>query len=149
MVEHIIETFTNSDTKTKEDRFSVDVECILTEIFKKQDAFQVTNGLDVPICDLASAIMCEGGELWDISGGKWWKKYLEGKDVRGRLHYDEPQDYLWEVEKRNKPKILDESIDLLHFLVATWLKLKVNPKDVFIAYSRKMDVNIKRQNDGY
>lgn len=121
----------------------------LDEILSVQRQFQLDNQLDPPICDLASAIMCEGGELWSISGGKWWKRYLTDTRVpRGRLVGDE-ENYLGRVEYQNKEKIKDESIDILHFLLATWLRLGMSANDIVDSYLKKMGVNIKRQNNGY
>ena len=84
MVEHIGDVYTNVEVKN--DRFSNELDCKLEDMFIIQANFQKMNKLDVPVCDLASAIMCEGGELWSVSGGKWWKKYIENIPVRGRLN---------------------------------------------------------------
>ena len=114
-----------------------------------QQEFQESNGLDIPVCDEASAIMCEGGELWAISGGKWWKKYIKDSDVRGRMKSDDAQVYLYMVEMNNRNKIIEESIDIWHFLMAVWIRLNLSPEEIFKRYKEKMEVNKNRQREGY
>ena len=147
MVEHGCDVYTNAEIK--EDRFSPDTDNMLRDMFIIQNNFQKMNKLDVPVCDLASAIMTEGGELWSASGGKWWKKYLEGEDIRGRLYEELQPKYLEDVEEQNKQEIIVESIDLLHFLLAVWLRLGVSAEEVYYEYIHKMSINFKRQEEGY
>jgi len=119
------------------------------EMLRIQREFQESNKLDIPVCDEASAIMCEGGELWAISGGKWWKKYIKDSDVRGRMKSDDAQVYLYMVEMNNRNKIIEESIDIWHFLMAVWIRLNLSPEEIFKRYKEKMEVNKNRQREGY
>ena len=119
-----------------------------------QREFQDSTGLKPSVQELASAIMTEGGELWSISGGKWWKNYLKDDSPtpnkpRGALSLKVKKWYLDTVEDENFNKILEESIDILHFLLCVWIKLDVTPQHIFKEYCKQMDVNKTRQENNY
>ncbi len=123
---------------------------ILTNILSTQEYFQKKYNYNVPVHMWASAMMTESGELWAISGGKWWKKYLTDLDTWGHFQEKEEIDsYLRLLEKQNKDKILEESIDVFHFLLGCWLRLGLTAKDIYEAYNKKMGVNINRQKTNY
>lgn len=122
---------------------------MLLEMMNKQFAFQTENQYDPRIHEVASAIMSEGGELWAIAGGKWWKEYLKKQGTSGHYNRINADSYIKMVEKENHDKIFEESIDVLHFLLTVWIQLKVTPQEVFDKYIGKMDVNKKRQKDHY
>ena len=121
----------------------------LMEMMNAQFAFQTENDYDPPIHEVASAIMSEGGELWSISGGKWWKEYLKKQGTSGHLNRMNAFSYMKKVEQVNHDKIVEESIDVLHFLLTVWIQAKVTPQQVFDAYMGKMEVNKKRQKEHY
>jgi len=122
---------------------------ILSEILHIQKSFQIKNSYKPYIHDLASAIMAEGGELWAIAGGKWWKEYLKYRDTWGHLSPIYLHKYIKDTEHENRAKIIEESIDVLHFLLAVWVELGLTSEDVFLEYKRKMGINQERQDTNY
>lgn len=76
------------------------------------------------ISSLASAIACESMEIWALSG-KWWYKN-QATDIE---------------------KAKEESIDIFHFLLGLWLKLKMNEVEIADLYKKKMILNIQRQSE--
>jgi len=121
----------------------------LDELLAIQKSFQIKNSYDPFIFQTSSAIMSEGGELWSISGGKWWKEYMEGRGTWGHLSPIFITRHIKDIELQNKAKILIESIDVLHFLLIVWLTLGLTSEEVFEAYKAKMGVNQKRQDEHY
>ena len=123
---------------------------MLREMLDIQKGFQIKNDYNEPIHLLASAIMTEAGELWAISGGKWWKKYLKDYDFTfGHLQSIYREKFFRDVEKQNRAKIIEESIDVLHFLLCVWVRLGLKAEEVFESYKAKMGVNQERQNTNY
>jgi hypothetical protein len=121
----------------------------LDELLTIQKSFQVKNQYEPFIFQTSSAIMAEGGELWAIAGGKWWKEYLEGRGTWGHLSPMFVTNYIRGIEKKNRAKIIEESIDVLHFLLIVWVTLGLKPDEVFEAYKNKMGINQKRQETNY
>jgi hypothetical protein len=121
----------------------------LEELLSIQKSFQIKNSYDPAIFEIASAIASEGTELWAISGGKWWKEYLKGRDTLGHLSPIYVPRYIRDIEKELRQKIIEESIDVLHFLLIVWLRLNLNASEVLEAYKVKMGVNQKRQDEHY
>lgn len=121
---------------------------LLQEMLKIQKGFQDKYGYKDPLIHNAcSALMSEGGETWAASGGKWWKQYIEG--AWGMMGEEDARKYILSVELRNRDKIIEESIDILHFLLIIWLRLGLTADSIFKAYTEKMGVNMKRQEEGY
>jgi hypothetical protein len=122
----------------------------LQEMLDIQKSFQIKYNYKPHIHNLSSAIMAEGGELWAISGGKWWKKYHdENRDTWGHLNSIYVDHHIDKIEQINRAKILEESIDIWHFLLTVWWKLGLTAEDVFNAYTAKMGVNHNRQDTNY
>lgn len=120
--------------------------------------------------DISSAIASEAMEVWHDTDGRWWKeepeyycrkcdKLLTRKDV-----YIYPQDdfnkdtYCLRCNAALlegtglitiKEHLIEESADILHFLLIFWLKLGLTEEEIFNAYLDKMGVNIDRQEKGY
>lgn len=122
---------------------------MLIKMMNMQFGFQTENNYDPLIFEVASCIMSEGGELWAIAGGKWWKEYLKGEGTWGKLNRYQAQEYIKQVETVNHDKIIEESIDVLHFLLTVWIQAKITPQQVFEEYSKKMAVNKHRQKTNY
>lgn len=123
-------------------------------MYDAQKIFQERNGYSPKIHELASALMCESGELWSIAGGKWWKKYLDtiiyphawGEKILKKVYIDY---YIKNIELKNRAKILEESIDILHFLLAVWINIDASIKEVYEAYRKKNTINQQRQDTNY
>lgn len=98
----------------------------LEELFRLQMRFQQNFGFWPELYKIISAMMAESGELWGKSGGKWWKKHNSTKEEQ-----------------------VDELVDILHFFLMACLELKMTPQELFDAYVKKLDVNYKRQKEGY
>lgn len=123
---------------------------VLQEMLDIQLDFQNKYKYNPPIHSRASAIMAEAGELWAISGGKWWKKYIQDAESWGHLQTVEAIDqYLETLENQNKDKIVEESIDVWHFLLTVWNRLGLSAEDVYKEYTKKMGVNHDRQDTNY
>jgi len=98
----------------------------LEEMLKLQKSFQEKFGFNPPLHLIASAIMAEAGELWEASEGKWWSKKKHVNDTR-----------------------LEELVDILHFFLAYCVRIDVSAKELFERYAQKLEVNYKRQFEGY
>ena len=73
------------------------------------------------------AMSQEIAELTDSVPWKWWAKYQKFDEQNARV----------------------EVVDLFHFLISLAQVLGMSAEDVFNAYSRKNEVNFKRQETGY
>jgi len=90
---------------------------------KFQFRFRFTKvGLD----KIASAIMAEGGELWEKGKGKWWSKKTHPREEK-----------------------VEEMIDILHFFLIGCLELGITPQELLDEYSKKLAENYRRQKRGY
>ena len=73
------------------------------------------------------AMSQELAELTDSVPWKWWAKYQAFDEQNARV----------------------EVVDLFHFLISTAQVLGLSADDVFQAYVKKNEVNLKRQESGY
>ena len=109
----------------------------LEEIFRLQESLNLRIGVDTKTLDEAGkaqwilnytrAMSQEMAELIDSVPWKWWAKYQKFDEQNARV----------------------EIIDLFHFLISMAQVLGMTPDDVFAAYQRKNEVNVKRQETGY
>lgn len=102
-------------------------------LFQMQKKFQNKYGWKIPLYVVASALMCEGGELWKISrekrlkySGKWWSK-----------------------KEYSREQKVGELIDILHFFLIACLELSMTPQELLDEYSKKIAENYRRQIRGY
>ncbi len=73
------------------------------------------------------AMSQEIAELTDSVPWKWWAKYQKFDEQNARV----------------------EVVDLFHFLISLAQVLGMSADDVFNAYTKKNEVNFKRQENGY
>jgi dimeric dUTPase (all-alpha-NTP-PPase superfamily) len=79
------------------------------------------------ILNYCRAMSQELAELTDSVPWKWWAKYQNFDEQNARV----------------------EVVDLLHFLISMAQVLGMGADDVFRAYVKKNEVNLKRQDSGY
>lgn len=79
------------------------------------------------ISQLCIAIIHEAVELQRLTNWKWWKQPIQ---------FD-------------KYKAQEELVDIQHFVTSAAIKLTMNSERYFNTYSQKMEVNHKRQEEGY
>ena len=79
------------------------------------------------ILNYCRAMSQEIAELTDSVPWKWWAKYQKFDEQNARV----------------------EVVDLFHFLISLAQVLGMSADDVFNAYCRKNEVNLKRQDTGY
>jgi dimeric dUTPase (all-alpha-NTP-PPase superfamily) len=109
----------------------------LRELFRMQAALNRRIGVDTSSMDDAEktrwilnycrAMSQELAELTDSVPWKWWAKYQKFDEQNARV----------------------EVVDLLHFLVSMAQVLGMSADDVFQAYVKKNEVNLRRQDTGY
>ncbi|MEP6669179.1 MAG: dUTPase [Chthoniobacter sp.] len=109
----------------------------LQEIFDLQKQLNQRIGVDTDqmddterqkwILNYARAMSQEVAELTDSVPWKWWAKYQNFDKQNARV----------------------EVVDMLHFLVSMAQVLGMSSSDLHEAYTRKHQVNVKRQDDGY
>lgn len=109
----------------------------LRELFRMQAALNRRIGVDTSAMDEAEktrwilnycrAMSQELAELTDSVPWKWWAKYQKFDEQNARV----------------------EVVDLLHFLVSLAQVLGMTADDVFQAYLKKNEVNLRRQDTGY
>jgi dimeric dUTPase (all-alpha-NTP-PPase superfamily) len=109
----------------------------LGELFRMQRALNErigvrTDGLSTEdktkwLLNYCRAMSQEIAELTDSVPWKWWAKYQKFDEQNARV----------------------EVVDLFHFLISLAQVLGMSAEDVFNAYSRKNEVNFKRQETGY
>jgi dimeric dUTPase (all-alpha-NTP-PPase superfamily) len=109
----------------------------LEEIFRLQESLNKRIGVDTTslsdeekakwILNYTRAMNQEIAELIDSVPWKWWAKYQKFDEQNARV----------------------EVVDLFHFLVSMAQVLGMTPEDIFAAYQRKNEVNLKRQETGY
>lgn len=107
------------------------------ELFRMQAALNRRIGVDTSAMDDAEktrwilnycrAMSQELAELTDSVPWKWWAKYQKFDEQNARV----------------------EVVDLLHFLVSMAQVLGMSADDVFQAYVKKNEVNLRRQDTGY
>lgn len=109
----------------------------LRELFRMQRALNLRIGVDTGTMDEAEktkwilnycrAMGQELAELTDSVPWKWWAKYQKFDEQNARV----------------------EVVDLLHFLISMAQVLGMSADDVFAAYVKKNEVNLRRQDSGY
>lgn len=109
----------------------------LEEIFRMQSALNQRIGVSLPpptdeekakwILNYTRAMQQEMAELVDSVPWKWWAKYQKFDEQNARV----------------------EVVDCLHFLISMAQVLGMSADDVFAAYLKKNEVNLKRQDSGY
>lgn len=109
----------------------------LRELFRMQEALNRRIGVNTADMDEAQktewvlnycrAMGQEIAELTDSVPWKWWAKYQKFDEQNARV----------------------EVVDLFHFLISLAQVLGMSADDVFAAYLKKNEVNLKRQEDGY
>lgn len=77
---------------------------------------------------LCTAIIHEAVELQRLTNWKWWKQ---------------------PVNRFDEPAAKEELIDIFHFVIHTALVLGLTPDDFLRVYEQKMQINKKRQAQGY
>ena len=71
---------------------------------------------------------------------------LEMKSELGYMYNDEEK---WWKAKINSARVRSEFIDIFHVVLQMAIELDLSADDIFDAYIKKMDINIKRQDYGY
>ena len=109
----------------------------LEEIFRLQVQLNKRIGVDTTnmtdgqrqqwVLNYCRAMTQEIAELTDSVPWKWWAKYQKLDEQNARV----------------------EVVDLFHFLISLAQVLGMSADDVFKAYVRKNEVNLKRQETGY
>ncbi len=109
----------------------------LRELFRMQAALNRRIGVDTSAMDEAEktrwilnycrAMTQEIAELTDSVPWKWWAKYQKFDEQNARV----------------------EVVDLFHFLVSLAQVLGMSADDLFNAYVKKNEVNLRRQESGY
>lgn len=79
------------------------------------------------VLNYCRAMSQELAELTDSVPWKWWAKYQKFDEQNARV----------------------EVVDLFHFLISLAQVLGMSAEDVFEAYVKKNEVNLKRQETGY
>jgi dimeric dUTPase (all-alpha-NTP-PPase superfamily) len=109
----------------------------LRELFRMQQALNERIGVRTEgmseadkikwLLNYCRAMSQEIAELTDSVPWKWWAKYQKFDEQNARV----------------------EVVDLFHFLISMAQVLGMSADDVFNAYTRKNEVNLKRQDTGY
>ena len=109
----------------------------LRELFRMQRALNERIGVHTDamsqaeqtkwVLNYCRAMSQEMAELTDSVPWKWWAKYQKFDVQNARV----------------------EVVDLFHFLISTAQVLGMSADDVFNAYVKKNEVNLKRQEAGY
>ena len=109
----------------------------LRELFRMQHALNQRIGVNTDamsdeekarwILNYCRAMTQEIAELTDSVPWKWWAKYQKFDEQNARV----------------------EVVDLFHFLISAAQVLGMSADDVFNAYVKKNEVNLKRQEAGY
>jgi len=109
----------------------------LCELFRMQKLLNErigvkTDGMSEPekvkwILNYCRAMTQEIAELTDSVPWKWWAKYQKFDEQNARV----------------------EVVDLFHFLISMAQVLGMTADDVFNAYRKKNEVNLRRQESGY
>ena len=109
----------------------------LRELFRMQEALNtrigvITDGMSEAeqtkwVLNYCRAMSQELAELTDSVPWKWWAKYQQFDAQNARV----------------------EVVDMLHFLISLAQVLGLSADDVFAAYVKKNEVNLRRQDSGY
>src|ERR1035437_1925760 len=109
----------------------------LCELFRMQKALNERSGVKTDgmsdeektkwLLNYTRAMQQEMAELTDSVPWKWWAKH----------------------QKVDEPNARGEVVSLFHFLISMAQVLGMSGDDVFAAYVKKNEVNLKRQDSGY
>jgi dimeric dUTPase (all-alpha-NTP-PPase superfamily) len=109
----------------------------LRELFRMQQSLNQRIGVNTDgmsdevktqwVLNYCRAMSQEIAELTDSVPWKWWAKYQKFDEQNARV----------------------EVVDLFHFLISLAQVLGMSADDVFNAYVKKNEVNLKRQETGY
>ena len=109
----------------------------LRDLFRMQEALNtrigvITDGMSEAeqtkwVLNYCRAMSQELAELTDSVPWKWWAKYQQFDSQNARV----------------------EVVDMLHFLISLAQVLGLSADDVFAAYVKKNEVNLRRQDSGY
>lgn len=109
----------------------------LRELFRMQKALNARIGVETDgmseaektrwVLNYCRAMGQEIAELTDSVPWKWWAKYQTFDEQNARV----------------------EVVDLFHFLISLAQVLGMSADDVFAAYVKKNEVNLRRQETGY
>ncbi len=109
----------------------------LEELFRLQEQLNKRIGVDTRnmtdserqewVLNYCRAMSQELAELTDSVPWKWWAKYQTFDKQNARV----------------------EVIDLLHFLISLAQVLEMDADDFYRAYTKKHEVNVSRQDNGY
>jgi dimeric dUTPase (all-alpha-NTP-PPase superfamily) len=109
----------------------------LQELFRMQKALNTRIGVQTDgmsdedktkwILNYCRAMSQELAELTDSVPWKWWAKYQKFDEQNARV----------------------EVVDLFHFLISMAQVLGMSADDVYQAYLKKNEVNLRRQDTGY
>jgi dimeric dUTPase (all-alpha-NTP-PPase superfamily) len=109
----------------------------LEEIFQMQETLNKRIGVETAgmteeekikwTLNYLRAMQQEMAELTDSVPWKWWAKYQKFDEQNARV----------------------EVVDCLHFLISMAQVLGMSADEVFAAYVKKNEVNLKRQDSGY
>ena len=118
-------------------RFIASMADKLEEIFRMQETLNKRIGVETAgmseeekikwTLNYLRAMQQEMAELTDSVPWKWWAKYQKFDEQNARV----------------------EVVDCLHFLISMAQVLGMSADDVFAAYVKKNEVNLKRQDSGY
>ncbi len=126
---------------------------LLKGMLTKQEYFRNVYRYTPRLKDIAMAIAAEAMELWEGSGGKWWKSYEDGNgeflERWGKLTVNEAETVLKQIELINEEHNKEEIIDLLHFVLEACLQYGMSAEEIYNIYSQKMVKNRERQRTGY
>ena len=109
----------------------------LDELFRLQKQLNQRIGVDTDrmteaecqqwLLNYCRAMSQEVAELTDCVPWKWWAKYLQFDKQNARV----------------------EIVDLFHFLISAAQVMEISPDELFEAYTKKLRVNLDRQESGY
>lgn len=122
---------------SRPDSWAMETPDQLRELFRMQKALNARIGVHTDamneaektqwILNYCRAMSQELAELTDSVPWKWWAKYQKFDEQNARV----------------------EVVDCLHFLISMAQVLGMSADDVFAAYLKKNEVNLKRQDSGY
>ncbi len=125
----------------------------LADMLATQENFQRMHKYAPRLKDISMAIAAEAMELWEGSGGKWWKNYTDNSNSFnqrwGHMGADEAEEYLRMIEVINEQANKKEIIDLFHFVLEACVAYGMSSTEIHAIYSAKMAENKERQRTGY
>lgn len=73
----------------------------------------------------------------------------EVREVKGALGFLHNDQVKWWKNQIEWEHVFEETIDIFHVLLATWLLMNKNPLQVYNKYIEKWQINHDRQDNGY